>query len=201
MLPGYGWLFPLPGDEVNVGAGLLNTFKGFKGMSARGIFDIFVRALPKEWGINEDTAVGRVKSGPLPMGFNRRPLGQPGMLVVGDAGGLVNPFNGEGIAYAMESGKLAAELVHEALAKGRPGLAHVYPTLVRNRYGRYFSLGNTFVRLIGNPSVMSYATRHALHRRWLMRFALRLMANLTDGSKGDAQDRLMYVLEALAPIA
>ena len=57
------------------------------------------------------------------------------MLVVGDAGGLVNPFNGEGIAYAMESGELAAELIHEALVRDRPGIAHLYPTILRERYG------------------------------------------------------------------
>jgi menaquinone-9 beta-reductase len=117
---------------------------------------------------------------------------------VGDAGGIVNPFNGEGIAYAMESGQLAAELVYQALATGRPGLAHLYPTVLRERYGRYFHIGRTFVQLIGNPSVMKAATRHGLHRAWVMRFALRFMGNLTDGKKGDAQDRLMYAIERLA---
>jgi len=201
IMPGYGWVFPLHGDVVNVGAGLLNTFKGFRDMSARGVFDIFVRMLPEEWGIAEDTATGPIKSGPLPMGFNRRPLAQPGMLVIGDAAGLVNPFNGEGISYAMETGKLAAELVYEALAAGKPGLAHLYPTLVRERYGKYFFMGNTFVKLIGDPRVMRFATDHGLHREWLMRFAMRVLANLSDGAKGDLRDRLFYAMERVAPAA
>jgi menaquinone-9 beta-reductase len=201
ILPGYGWIFPLHEDVVNVGAGLLNTFKGFKDISAKRIFEVFVRMLPEEWGITQDTAVGPVKSGPLPMGFNRRPLSQPGMLVIGDAGGLVNPFNGEGISYAMETGKLAAELVYEALATGKPGLAHVYPTLVHDRYGKYYFMGNTFVKLIGDPRIMRFATDHGLHRAWIMRFAMRVLANLSDGSKGDFQDRLFYAMERLAPVA
>jgi geranylgeranyl reductase family protein len=201
IMPGYGWIFPLHGDVVNVGAGLLNTFKGFKDISARRVFDIFVHMLPEEWGISEATATGSVKSGPLPMGFNRRPLSQPGMLVIGDAGGLVNPFNGEGISYAMETGKLAAELVYEALAMGKPGLAHVYPTLVRERYGKYFFMGNTFVKLIGDPRIMRFATDHGLHREWIMRFAMRVLANLSDGPKGDVRDRLFYAMERLAPAA
>jgi geranylgeranyl reductase family protein len=201
ILPGYGWIFPLHDDVVNVGAGLLNTFKGFKDISAKRIFDVFVRMLPEEWGITEDTAVGPVKSGPLPMGFNRRPLSQPGMLVIGDAGGLVNPFNGEGISYAMETGKLAAELVYESLATGKPGLAHVYPTLVHDRYGKYYFMGNTFVKLIGDPRIMRFATDHGLHRAWIMRFAMRVLANLSDGSKGDFQDRLFSAMERLAPVA
>ncbi len=47
----------------------------------------------------------------LPMGFNRQPHYTRGLLLVGDSGGMVNPFNGEGIAYAMESGELAAEVI------------------------------------------------------------------------------------------
>ena len=186
---------------MNVGAGLLNTFHGFKELSAQRVFDVFVKMLPGEWGLNEDTAIGPVRSGPLPMGFNRRPLAQPGVLVIGDAGGLVNPFNGEGISYAMETGQMAAELVFEALEKGKPGLAQVYPTLLRQRYGKYFTLGNVFVKIIGNPKLMAFATRHGLHRDWLMQFALRMMANLTDGPKGDIHDKLLAALEAVAPAA
>jgi geranylgeranyl reductase family protein len=198
LLPGYGWLFPLPDGTVNVGAGLLNTFRGFKDVSAQKLFDAFA-AMLADWGVSEDTAEGRVLSGPLPMGMSRQPLSMPGMLVVGDAGGLVNPFNGEGISYAMETGKLAAELVYEALVSDRPGLAHVYPTEVRRRYGQYFFVGRKFVSAIGRPEVMRTLTKYGLPREWLMRFAMRFMANLTDGAKGDFQDRLMDALLRVAP--
>jgi flavin-dependent dehydrogenase len=132
------------------------------------------------------------------MGMGRNPAAVPGMLVVGDAAGLVNPFNGEGIAYAMESGELAAELIHEALVRDRPAIAHVYPQILRERYGRYFRIGTNFVRAIGHPAVMRTLTDYGLPREWLMRFALRVMGNLTDGRSGDAQDKLMYALERLA---
>jgi geranylgeranyl reductase family protein len=201
LLPGYGWIFPIDDEVVNVGAGLLNTFHGFKDLSAQRVFDVFIKMLPADWGLNEDTAIGPVRSGPLPMGFNRRPLAEPGVLLVGDAGGLVNPFNGEGISYAMETGQMAAELVFDALEKGRPGLAQVYPTLLRQRYGKYFAMGNVFVKIIGNPKFMSFATRHGLHREWLMQFALRMMANLTDGPKGDVHDKILAALEAVSPTA
>jgi menaquinone-9 beta-reductase len=201
LMPGYGWLFPVPDGTVNVGAGLLNTFKGFKDVSARRVFDAFAAMLPASWNISEETAEGRVLSGPLPMGFNRRPPAVPGMLLVGDAAGIVNPFNGEGIAYAMESAELAAELVTEALVRDRPGVAHLYPTLLAERYARYFYLGRQFVRGIGHPSVMRAFTEYGLPRAALMRFALRLMGNLSDGRKGGAQDKLMYALERLAPAA
>jgi flavin-dependent dehydrogenase len=123
------------------------------------------------------------------------------MLVVGDAAGLVNPFNGEGIAYALESGELAAELIHEALVRDRPGLAQIYPTVLRERYARYFRVGTNFVRAIGHPAVMRTLTEYGLPQEWLMRFALRVMGNLTDGRDGDAQDRLMDSIVRLARAA
>jgi geranylgeranyl reductase family protein len=201
LLPGYGWLFPLPDGTVNLGAGLLNTFRGFRKVSAQRLFDAFARMLPGSFGISEGTAAGRLLSGPLPMGFNRTPAAVPGMLVVGDAVGAVNPFNGEGIAYAMETGEIAAELAHEALVRGRPGIAATYPILLRERYGRYFRMGRAFARLIGRPAIMGRATKHLLPRPRVMRFAMRMLANLSDGRDGDAQDRLLYVLERLAGAA
>ena len=198
IMPGYGWLFALPDGSVNLGAGLLNTFKNFKDVSAQQVFESFWRMLPEDWNVNEATADGRVLSGPLPMGMSRVPPAMPGMLLVGDAAGLVNPFNGEGIAYALESGELAAELIHEALVTGRPGIAHLYPTMLRERYARYYRIGTNFVRAIGHPSIMRALTDYGLPQEWLMRFALRVMGNLTDGRDGDVQDRLMYTLERMA---
>jgi geranylgeranyl reductase family protein len=201
ILPGYGWLFPLADGTVNIGAGLLNTFRGFKDISAQRLFRAFAAMMPPEWGVSEETAVGRVSSGPLPMGGGRRPAAVPGMLLVGDAAGIVNPFNGEGIAYAMESGEVAAELAHDALTSGRMGLAQMYPAVLRERYGRYFSLGRGFARAIGHPNVMRGATRYLLPNQPIMNFAMRMLANLTDGRDGDAQDRLLYVIERLARAA
>jgi len=201
ILPGYGWLFPVSDGTVNLGAGLLNTFKGFKDISAQRLFAAFAAMMPPEWGISEETAAGRVLSGPLPMGGSRQPAAVPGMLLIGDAAGMVNPFNGEGIAYAMESGEIAAELTHDALTSGRLGLAQMYPTVLRERYGRYFSMGRGFARAIGHPAVMRASTRYLLPNQPLMNFAMRMLANLTDGRDGDAQDRLMYALERLLPAA
>lgn len=200
ILPGYGWLFALPDGSVNLGAGVLNTFRDFKDVSAQRVFEAFWRMLPAEWNVNESSADGRVLSGPLPMGFSRTPTAVPGMLVVGDAAGMVNPFNGEGIAYAMEAGELAAELIHDALVNDRPGIAHLYPAMLRERYARYYRIGTNFVRAIGHPPVMQALIDYALPQEWLMRFMLRLMGNLTDGRKGDGRDKLMYVLERMTPV-
>jgi menaquinone-9 beta-reductase len=198
ILPGYGWLFPLTGDRINVGAGLLNTFRHFRDVSAGRLFEAFVRMLPSEFGVDEDAADGPVRSGPLPMGMNRSPAAVPGMLLIGDAAGAVNPFNGEGIAYAIETGEMAAELVHEALVHDRPAVAMLYPTALKERYGKYFSMGRGFARAIGKPEVMAPATKYIIPNKRIMGFAMRLLANLTDGKDGDAQDRLFHILERVA---
>ena len=198
LLPGYGWLFPVAGGQINLGAGLLNTFKDFKKISAQRLFTAFSTMLPSEWAISEDSAEGRILSGPLPMSLNRVPQVVPGMLLIGDAAGAVNPFNGEGIAYAMETAEVAADLVHEALVRDRPAIAMMYPTVLRERYGDYFTIGRGFAKLIGHPAIMSRATRYLLPNQRVMRFAMRLMANLTDGPDGDRQDRLFHLLERIA---
>jgi geranylgeranyl reductase family protein len=201
LLPGYGWLFPVAGGRINLGAGLLNTFTHFEEVSAQQLFQAFERMLPVSWELGEETADGRLLSGPLPMSFNRAPQAVPGLLVVGDAAGAVNPFNGEGIAYAMETAKIAAELLTEALVNDRPGLTMRYPQVLRDTYGRYFFIGRQFAKIIGNPAVMGTATRYMLPNRRVMAFALRVMGNLTDGRDGDLQDKLFALLQKVARAA
>jgi flavin-dependent dehydrogenase len=184
--------------RINVGAGLLNTFTNFQDVSAQQLFGAFARMLPEAWGIGEDSAEGRVLSGPLPMSFNRTPLAVPGLVLIGDAAGAVNPFNGEGIAYAMETGRIAADLIAEAAVGGHQALAMRYPQILRDTYGPYFTIGRIFARLVGKPAIMGRATRYLLPNRRIMAFALRVMGNLTDGPDGDLQDRVFALMQRVA---
>src|SRR6266545_4908074 len=150
-------------------------------------------------------ADGPILGAALPMGFNRVPHYTRGVMLVGDAGGMVNPFNGEGIAYAMESAELAAEIAVQALHRpagpARERVLRAYPVELTARYGGYYRLGHWFVKLIGNPHVMKVGTRHGLPHPVLMRFVLKLMANLTDPQGGDAMDRIINGLARIAPAA
>ena len=137
-------------------------------------------------------------SGPLPMSLNRAPQAVPGMLLVGDAAGAVNPFNGEGIAYAMETGEMAAELVHDALVLDRPGPRADVPARAA---GAIRAVLHDRARLRPRDrQAEDHGRRHAVPAAApaVMSFAMRVMANLTDGRDGDAQDRLIYVLERVA---
>src|SRR5207249_3149689 len=91
-LPGYGWIFPTGNGELNVGAFLIVRPRQRRAYTARNALAAFVSALPAKWGLDGRALVGTVRSAPIPMGIDRTPLAIPGMVLVGDAAGLVNPF-------------------------------------------------------------------------------------------------------------
>jgi menaquinone-9 beta-reductase len=202
LLPGYGWIFGMGDGTSNVGLGLLNTSTAFGNTDYHALLRRWLAGMPPEWGFNEDNRVGPVRGAALPMAFNRTPHYTRGLLLVGDAAGMVNPFNGEGIAYAMESAEIAARTVTQALAAPNRADAekvlNSYPRALADAYGGYYALGRTFVKAIGRPELMRFATRHAMSRAALMRFALKLLGNLTD-PRGDASDRLINAMTRLAP--
>jgi flavin-dependent dehydrogenase len=118
---------------------------------------------------------------------------------------MVNPFNGEGIGYAMESAKIAAQCVVQALARpqgpSREHALHGYPLALKQALGSYYRLGNVFSKLIGNPAVMRACTRYGMPRAGLMRLVLKLLAGLYDQRDGDNMDRLITTATKLTPSA
>ncbi|MBB0228123.1 geranylgeranyl reductase family protein [Streptomyces calidiresistens] len=205
LLPGYGWIFGMGDGTSNVGLGILNSSKSFGELDWRQVLKAWCASMPEEWGYTPDNMTGPIRGAALPMAFNRKPHYTRGLLLVGDSGGLVNPFNGEGIAYAMESGQIAAEVIVQAMARRTPAQREValrrYATVLRETYGGYYTLGRAFVKLIGNPKVMRLATERGLPHPVLMRFTLKLLANLTDPTGGDAMDRVINGLAKVAPRA
>jgi flavin-dependent dehydrogenase len=111
------------------------------------------------------------------MGLSVGPHVGPTYLVVGDAGGTINPFNGEGIAYAYETGRLAADAVHLALASGDGLALQSYEQRLEEQYALYYKVARAFVRLIGHPQLMKMLVTTGMHSRTLMEWVLRIMAN------------------------
>jgi len=205
LLPGYGWIFGMGDGTSNVGLGLLNTSAAFQHTDYRGLLKRWLAGMPAGWGFTEENRTGPVRGAALPMGFNRTPHYTRGLLLAGDSGGMVNPFNGEGIAYAMECGEIAGRMIAQALARpdqaGAERVLQGYPQALRDAYGGYYTLGRKFVGAIGHPWVMKFATRHGMPRPALMRFTLKLLANLTEPRGGDAADRVINALSKLTPAA
>ena len=206
LLPGYGWIFGVDDGTANVGLGILNTSKAFQHVDYKDVLQRWLSNTPEEWGFRDDAnRVGRIGSAALPMGFNRKPHYTRGVLLCGDSGGMVNPFNGEGIDYALESGHVAAETIVQALATpagpARERVLQGYAAELEAAYGGYFTLGRIFAKMIGNPTFMKQATKYGLPRTALMKFTLKLMANLTDPRDGDVSDRIINALSKVAPAA
>jgi geranylgeranyl reductase family protein len=205
LMPGYGWLFPLEDGRTNVGLGTLDTTAAFQKTDYKDVMRRWVEDIDADWHLEHDDSAGPIRGAALPMGFNRSPLYADGLLLVGDAGGMVNPFNGEGIDYALEAARVGAELVAQALARPsdaeRERVLATYPKVMKDELGGYFTLGRWFAHAIGNPEVMRLATKYGLPRTTLMKFLLKVMANLAEPRGGTAGDRLITALSKMAPAA
>ena len=201
-LPGYGWIFPVGDGTVNVGVGLLSTFSGWKSVNTTKLMDAFVETAPARWGISPATSCGPPTGGKLPTGGSVMPNIGPNWLIVGDAAGSVNPFNGEGISLAYETGRWAAESVGVALSTGDGLALQLYPAKLEEMYGLYWKMARAFVRAIGNPVVMRELTRVGMQSRTLMEWVLRIMANLLRPDElgpAEAAYKLVAALVAIAP--
>ncbi|CAN5229654.1 geranylgeranyl reductase family protein [soil metagenome] len=177
-LPGYGWIFPLGDGTINVGIGLLSSFRDWKQVNTSHLMSEFAATAPGYWGISPETQLGPPTGGRLPMAGSVGPKSGPTFLVVGDAAGSVNPFNGEGIDYAYETGRLAADVLSEALTTGNGLALRRYPETLEAEFGLYFKVARGFAALIGRPALMRELTRVGMQSRPLMEWVLRIMANL-----------------------
>jgi menaquinone-9 beta-reductase len=199
-LPGYGWIFPVGDGTVNVGVGLLSTFKGWKSVNTTHLMDAFVAMAPDRWGLGPDTATGAPTGGRLPMGHSVTPAAGPTWLVVGDAAGSINPFNGEGIAYAYETGRMAAEAVADALVSGDGLALQRYPDRLEEVYGLYYKVARAFVKVIGNPHLMAELTRIGMRSKTLMEWVLRIMSNMLRPDERGPAEAAYKVVERLVAL-
>jgi geranylgeranyl reductase family protein len=188
VVPGYGWIFPLGDGRVNVGVGLLSTGGAWKGVNTTKLQEYFVAQVAEEWGLNDETCEGPATGGRLPMGLAVGPRVGANTLTIGDATGTVNPFNGEGIAYGYESGRLAAAALGEALRSNDDDALVLYDERMDAAYGDYFKVARAFVRLISEPKILSVCVGAGLRIAPLMNELLAIMANLmSNDNKGPAE--------------
>lgn len=177
-LPGYGWIFPVGDGTVNIGVGLLSTFRDFKSVNTTHLLNEYAHMVADKWQIDPDNPTNKATSGRIPMGGSVGPKWGPTYLVVGDAAGSVNPFNGEGIDYAYETARIAADVLFQAISENDPAALQQYQQLLDAEYGQYFKVARLFARIIGRPAIMRELSRVGMHSRTLMEWVLRIMANL-----------------------
>jgi geranylgeranyl reductase family protein len=198
-MPGYGWVFPLGDGEINIGAGALSTFKGWKDLNTSRLIEAYVDQLPDYWGITEASLVREPIGGKLPMAMSVGPRFGRNWLAVGDSIGAVNPFNGEGIDYAYETARLASGYVADAIA-GNPGALRGYSAAIDEIYSDYLRVARRFAMVIGYPAVIRRLTHLGMQSRPLMEWAFKVMANLLEPEEKGLTERIYGAVESIVKV-
>ena len=192
-VPGYGWMFPAGDGTVNIGVGALSTMKGFKKLNLNTLLDQYAAIVREPWSLGE--FVDKPRAWRLPMSCVRRH--GPGWLAVGDAAGFVNPMNGEGIDYGLESGMLAAQ---QFLANPRTAPA-VYDRLVGERFDAFLRTGRRFSFLIGHPWLLRPGLRIAVGTQAAADITLAVMGNLVDSRTPGAAGTVLRLADGTLRLA
>ena len=182
VLPGYGWIFPLGNGEVNIGVGALATTKRPADVALKPLIKHYTDLKRAEWGFEGDARA--VSSALLPMGGAVSGVAGPNWMLIGDAAACVNPLNGEGIDYGIETGRLAAELL------GTGNLSQVWPAVLREHYGQGFSVARRLALLLTIPRFLPLTGPLAMRSTVLMGIAVRVMGNLVTDEDTDAIARV-----------
>ena len=195
-VPGYGWLFPAGDGTVNIGVGALSTMKGYKRLNLNTLLDLYHSQVDDSWQLGP--YLERPRAWRLPMSAQRR--SGPGWVAIGDAAGLVNPMNGEGIDYGLESGMMAADLFLED-----PQTApERYDLAVGEQFDSFLRTGRRFSFLIGHPWILNAGLRLAVGTQAIANITLQVMGNLVDsktpGAAGMVLTAADRTLELLDPV-
>jgi geranylgeranyl reductase family protein len=183
ILSGYGWIFPLGTGEVNIGVGTLATAKRPANIAIKPLMSFYADQRRDEFGLSGDLRLPT--SALLPMGGAVSQVAGPNWALIGDAAGCVNPLNGEGIDYGLETGRLVAEVM-----TGTDDLATVWPALLREHYGESFSIARRLAGLVTVPRLLPALGPAGMRSDWLMTLALRWMGNLVTDEDRDRAARV-----------
>ena len=192
-IPGYGWMFPAGDGTVNIGVGALSTMKGFKKLNLNTLLDQYAAIVRDSWSLGD--YVDKPRAWRLPMSCVRRH--GPGWVAIGDAAGFVNPMNGEGIDYALESGMLAVKcFVNDPATAPRS-----YDRLVGERFDSFLRTGRRFSFIIGHPWLLRPGLRVAVGTQAAADITLAVMGNLIDSSTPGAAGKVMKLADNALRIA
>jgi geranylgeranyl reductase family protein len=177
VLPGYGWIFPLGNGEVNIGVGALSTSKRPAELALRPLMSYYTDLRRDEWGFEGPPRA--MASALLPMGGAVSGVAGRNWMLIGDAAACVNPLNGEGIDYGLETGRLAVEML------GSGDLSKAWPHLLQSHYGQGFSVARRLGLLLTFPRFLPAAGPIGMRSTMLMGIAVRVMGNLVTDDDAD----------------
>ena len=192
-VPGYGWMFPAGDGTVNIGVGALSTMKGYKKLNLNKLRLSYRGLVQDPWTLGPD--LERPRAWRLPMSAQKRHGN--GWVAIGDAAGLVNPMNGEGIDYGLESGIIAADL----LLADPATVPDAYDRAIAERFDAFLNTGRRFSFLIGHPWILRNGLRLAVGSEALANITLQVMGNLVDGDTPGAAGRIFKLTDKALGLA
>ncbi len=165
VLPGYLWIFPLPGGIANVGVGLLSERIRDRKINLREQMLAAIQNNPRiAPRFAKATLMGKIHGWGLPLAAGRQRVSGDNFMLVGDAASLVDPFSGEGIGNAMYSGMLAAAAAKQALEHSNYSaafLAAAYDEVLYKRIGDELNISATLQRLCQYPWLFNFVVNKA----------------------------------------
>ena len=192
-VPGYGWMFPAGDGTVNIGVGALSTMKGFKRLNLNTLLSSYRSLVEPTWSLGPN--LERPRAWRLPMSAQQRH--GDGWVAIGDAAGLVNPMNGEGIDYGLESGMIIARLMLDDVASAPAK----YDRVIAERFDGFLATGRRFSFLVGHPWILRSGLRMAVGTDTLANITLQVMGNLVDGDTPGLAGRTFRLTERALRVA
>jgi flavin-dependent dehydrogenase len=201
-IAGYGWVIPLGDGTLNVGVAVLSTYRDVRGVNALKLLDTFAHRIAERWEIDPSAKLKAPTRFRIPLGGSVGPKMGPTFLVAGDAAGVANPFNGDGVDAALFGGRLAADVLHEALTTGNSTTLQQYPMMINDELERYRKVGRLSARFLGRPAILKPALRLANRSDAAMGAVLRIATNeLRHDHSAGAAERAYRVAEIVAKFA
>jgi len=201
-LAGFGWVIPVGDGTVNVGIAALSTYRDVRGINALKLLDAFARSSAERWGHDPDERLKAPTRFRIPLGGSVGPKMGPTFLVAGDAAGAANPFNGDGVEAALMTGRVAAEVLHEALTTGNSTTLQRYPTALADEVGAYHKVGRLTARFLGRPSILRPTLAIGLASKRTMGGVLRIATNeRRDGDDRGGAERAYALADTVARFA
>jgi geranylgeranyl reductase family protein len=201
-ITGFGWVNPVGDGTVNVGIGMLSTYRDVMGVNAINLLRSFAEAIAERWELDPGAMLDAPARARVPLGGSVGPRMGPTFLVTGDAGGLAHPLTGDGVQAALASGRIAATVLGEALASGSSTSLQRFPTALADEVDHPHVVGRLAARFLGRPAVLGPALWLGMRSERVLGGALRVATNeLRPDRHGGAEraDRIARFVARFAP--
>ncbi len=185
LLPGYFWIFPLPGNNANVGLGMLSSEVSRKKINLKERLTELIKNHPNlKERFKDATPLENIQGYGLPLGSVKRSISGKRFLLLGDAAGLIDPFTGEGIANAIRSGRVAASHVLKAFEQNRfdANFNLQYDKEIYYKMWTEFRFGHSMQKLFRYPRIINFVVKKA-NKNKSVQLMLSAMLNNFDMKK------------------